>query len=767
MRIRSLFLFLFRELCFLVSSSWRKYFWSFLTVEGTLLCVIKLFPQLYRYFSLPFLVVSTQGDGTPTVVQPTANSDLFPSFLMTNWYRKDGPPSRVTLIPGVLHTVWERLRRRNHEASFVATNGSAVNDSTSSRTSSMQGVQIFCRPVCFLLFLFFRLLVSAVRQRTLLTLLSPSSSAHFFSRLFGLLSPRSLLSCGLLGMTRFFCCCFPLERDLWEVGIALSFLQDAYPTIMLSCPTTATLVSLCSAAAVKQLLIFVTHMRMVQRSSLSSTFSSLLDDRWADGDDVETRGEKGRGKEVLRLLEGILLRACTLREDTVDYYISALSRVLWMKEEKNRRVTPSTNSPVYRASSDTADTRQSTPSATPTMEWRSPSVTAVTPEESGGHDDHVGVSSPPLSPSSRAWEESIPTRPLLSTSFPSPPSTVSHAVLAFTNGIFDGFIDTLVGFLWVVDANRCREIRGPQTVRSRLIRLVHFYSSLRFSRLFAEVAGFEASIHQEVQRVISISLASVWGWKGTVTPTAPSDALESLAADERSEDPTRTVSSSSLPLPCRGEEGSSGSTAYLVPVSMEYFLSSFNRITFMAAGVVSGYAFLGSRFLVGRTLEWLSEIEWIELTLERMGFFSPVRIPTRLKDLPLPQLKWELRVKMQEMGYFLIHAERVDRTSKMSCFTKWRTRRKMNRTQNLVNLLISLRDEEVEDCMCPITLCLMENPVSTFDGHTYDEKAITEWLRTHQTSPLTNVSLSDSSLTYNKEVKRRVQLVVKALCFTA
>lgn len=42
---------------------------------------------------------------------------------------------------------------------------------------------------------------------------------------------------------------------------------------------------------------------------------------------------------------------------------------------------------------------------------------------------------------------------------------------------------------------------------------------------------------------------------------------------------------------------------------------------------------------------------------------------------------------------------------------------------------------------CPITLELMDDPVYTADGHTYDRTSITEWLKTNAISPMTGLDL--------------------------
>lgn len=51
--------------------------------------------------------------------------------------------------------------------------------------------------------------------------------------------------------------------------------------------------------------------------------------------------------------------------------------------------------------------------------------------------------------------------------------------------------------------------------------------------------------------------------------------------------------------------------------------------------------------------------------------------------------------------------------------------------------------------ICPITQDLMLQPVVTADGQTYERDAIEEWLRNHQTSPLTGERLAHVGLTPN------------------
>ena len=47
----------------------------------------------------------------------------------------------------------------------------------------------------------------------------------------------------------------------------------------------------------------------------------------------------------------------------------------------------------------------------------------------------------------------------------------------------------------------------------------------------------------------------------------------------------------------------------------------------------------------------------------------------------------------------------------------------------------------------------MTDPVSTMDGFTYERTAITEWLRTKDTSPLTGAALESKTLVPNLSLR--------------
>eukprot|EP00049_Salpingoeca_infusionum_P025577 m.20330 g.20330 ORF g.20330 m.20330 type:complete len:592 (-) comp8152_c0_seq3:1019-2794(-) len=72
----------------------------------------------------------------------------------------------------------------------------------------------------------------------------------------------------------------------------------------------------------------------------------------------------------------------------------------------------------------------------------------------------------------------------------------------------------------------------------------------------------------------------------------------------------------------------------------------------------------------------------------------------------------------------------------------------------------SLSDDAPLDFCCPITGCLMRNPVVTIDGETYEKKAIKMWLRKHSRSPMTNERLESKDLVPNKALRRLIHSYV-------
>ena len=70
--------------------------------------------------------------------------------------------------------------------------------------------------------------------------------------------------------------------------------------------------------------------------------------------------------------------------------------------------------------------------------------------------------------------------------------------------------------------------------------------------------------------------------------------------------------------------------------------------------------------------------------------------------------------------------------------------------------------EVPDDYVCPITSEIMTDPVSTLDGFTYEREAITEWLRTKDTSPNTGAKLESKTLIPNLMARSMIRSFVEA-----
>jgi len=68
----------------------------------------------------------------------------------------------------------------------------------------------------------------------------------------------------------------------------------------------------------------------------------------------------------------------------------------------------------------------------------------------------------------------------------------------------------------------------------------------------------------------------------------------------------------------------------------------------------------------------------------------------------------------------------------------------------------------LEQFNCPITLELMQSPVVCADGHSYEQSAIQEWLKSHNTSPATGIKLKSSIIIDNVGLKSAI-VAFKAL----
>ena len=70
--------------------------------------------------------------------------------------------------------------------------------------------------------------------------------------------------------------------------------------------------------------------------------------------------------------------------------------------------------------------------------------------------------------------------------------------------------------------------------------------------------------------------------------------------------------------------------------------------------------------------------------------------------------------------------------------------------------------EVPHDYLCSITSEIMTDPVCTSDGFTYEREAITEWLRTNDTSPLTGAKLESKVLVPNLIFRSTIRRFVEA-----
>ena len=75
--------------------------------------------------------------------------------------------------------------------------------------------------------------------------------------------------------------------------------------------------------------------------------------------------------------------------------------------------------------------------------------------------------------------------------------------------------------------------------------------------------------------------------------------------------------------------------------------------------------------------------------------------------------------------------------------------------------------EMPDDYVCPITAEIMTDPVSTLDGFTYERAAITEWLRTKDTSPKTGAQLESKTLIPNYSLRSIIRSFAEALASAA
>jgi hypothetical protein len=71
--------------------------------------------------------------------------------------------------------------------------------------------------------------------------------------------------------------------------------------------------------------------------------------------------------------------------------------------------------------------------------------------------------------------------------------------------------------------------------------------------------------------------------------------------------------------------------------------------------------------------------------------------------------------------------------------------------------LSEANDDCPHDFICPISQCMMIDPVITVNGTTYERKFIEEWLQHHDTDPLTNEKLPSKMLITNRSLRSLIQ----------
>lgn len=77
-------------------------------------------------------------------------------------------------------------------------------------------------------------------------------------------------------------------------------------------------------------------------------------------------------------------------------------------------------------------------------------------------------------------------------------------------------------------------------------------------------------------------------------------------------------------------------------------------------------------------------------------------------------------------------------------------------------------EEEVDQdtvarCFCPITQCLMCDPVRAADGNTYERSAIENWLRVRRTSPLTNLPIDSLRVERDEDTRLLIGQILSVL----
>ena len=83
--------------------------------------------------------------------------------------------------------------------------------------------------------------------------------------------------------------------------------------------------------------------------------------------------------------------------------------------------------------------------------------------------------------------------------------------------------------------------------------------------------------------------------------------------------------------------------------------------------------------------------------------------------------------------------------------------------RSISDILADLDDDSIpREFICCITQSIMNDPVKTVDGQTYDRVAILKWFEQHSTSPLTGLVLPNKQLVQNFELKEQIKEYTKS-----
>ncbi|CAM9670247.1 unnamed protein product, partial [Sphacelaria rigidula] len=66
-------------------------------------------------------------------------------------------------------------------------------------------------------------------------------------------------------------------------------------------------------------------------------------------------------------------------------------------------------------------------------------------------------------------------------------------------------------------------------------------------------------------------------------------------------------------------------------------------------------------------------------------------------------------------------------------------------------------DDVPEEYICPLTLEIMMDPVVCEDGHSYERRALEAWLRSNNTSPMSNAHLSTTMVVPNHALRNSIE----------